>query len=259
MSGRPVAVCVDLPRLELDRPFTYLAPTGAGPGNLVSVPFHGRTVKGWILGGTDEVPQRVLPVRRVLSAIPLFDERLLSLYRWMAERYVVPLATVIGRAHPPRVAGEEEGWTMVDPPTEPRPERESVLASYGGGDRLRDATRDGGGSFLVRPLPDEEAAVCVEAVGACLANGRDASVVVPEAEPLPYTARAVAEAFPRSTLLFVGGDPRERYRAWLDVLSGRYRVVVGTPPAVFAPLRRLGLVWVNREAHPGHREERAPY
>jgi primosomal protein N' (replication factor Y) (superfamily II helicase) len=59
--------------------------------------------------------------------------------------------------------------------------------------------------------------------------------------------------------VFVGGEDRERYRAWLDILAGRYRVVVGTRPGIFAPVARLGLVWVNREAHPGHREERAPY
>jgi primosomal protein N' (replication factor Y) len=255
-----VAVCVDLPRLELDRPFTYLAPDGVGIGQLVSVPFHGRTVKGWVLGDTDDVPRRVLPVRRVLSRVGLFDERLLSLYRWMAERYVAPLAAVIGRAHPPRVAGEEGRRTPGGPaPVPARGSRGRLLTAYEGGDGLLASCRDGDGAFVVRPLPDDEAAACVEAVSACLEGGRDAIVVVPEADPLPYTARAVAEAFPGAALLFVGGDPRERYRAWLDVLAGGYRVVVGTRPAVFAPVRRLGLLWVNREAHPGHREERAPY
>jgi primosomal protein N' (replication factor Y) len=254
-----VAVTVDLPRLELDRPFTYRAPDEVGIGQLVSVPFHGRTVKGWVLGDTDEVPSRVLPVRRVLSEVALFDERLLDLYRWMAERYVAPLAAVIGRAHPPRVAGEEEGWS----PAEPAPVDEGnwggVLRGYDGADGLLAACRHGGGAFVLRPLPDDEAAACVEAVATCLAGGRDAIAVVPEAEPLPHTARALAEAFSDSALLFVGGEPRERYRAWLDVLAGRYRVVIGTRPTVFAPVRRLGLLWVNREAHPGHREERSPY
>jgi primosomal protein N' (replication factor Y) len=92
-----------------------------------------------------------------------------------------------------------------------------------------------------------------------VAGGRDAIVVVPEADPLPATARAVLEAFGRAAVLFAGGEPRQRYRTWLDIQAGRYRVVVGTRPAVFAPVRRPGLVWVNREAHPGHREERAPY
>jgi primosomal protein N' (replication factor Y) len=41
--------------------------------------------------------------------------------------------------------------------------------------------------------------------------------------------------------------------------GGRYRVVVGTRAAVFAPVGSLGLVYVAREHHGLHREERAPY
>jgi primosomal protein N' (replication factor Y) len=261
-----VAVAVDLPRLELDRPFTYRLPDELAPGTglLVSVPFHGRTVHGWVLGPTDDVPARILAVRRVLSRLPLFDERSLALYRWMSERYVVPLSLVIGRAHPPRVATEEGGEIL---PASPAPDvsASEVLATYEGGLQLLDACRGGSGNFVVRPLPDEEAASCVEAVKACVSGGRDAVVVVPEAAPLPATARAVADAFGSSALLYVSGDRgsgggqrRERYRRWLDIAAGRYRVVVGTRPAVFAPVRSLGLVWIHRDAHPGHREERAP-
>jgi primosomal protein N' (replication factor Y) len=254
-----VAVAVDLPRLELDRPFTYLAPEDVGMGHLVSVLFHGRTVKGWVLGETDDVPGRVLPLRRVLSRVPLFDRRLLALYGWMAERYVTPLATVIGRAHPPRVAGAEEGWSAGEPQPVSLPPPASILPGYEGGKRFLSACREGSGEFVLRPLPDHEAVACVEAIAECVAGGRDALVVVPEADPLPHTAQAVVDAFGPAALLLVGGEPRDRYRAWLDVLAGRYRVVVGTRSVVFAPVRRLGLLWVNREAHPGHREERAPY
>jgi primosomal protein N' (replication factor Y) len=260
VTTRAVDVAVDIPRLELDRPFTYRLPDGveAGVGDLASVPFHGRTVKGWVLGAAVEAPRRMLPIRRVLSGRPVFDGATLELCRWMAGRYVAPLATVLGRAHPPRVASEE---ARASPPPLPPPPRSQprLLPAYQGGPALVDACAGGSGAFVLRPLPEEEAALCLEAVGAALAGGRDAVVVVPEAEPLPATARAVADAFGDSCLLFAGGEPRDRYRAWLDLLAGRYRVVVGTRPAVFAPVNRLGLVWVNRDAHPGHREDRAPY
>lgn len=264
-----MAVCVDRPLLSLDRPFTYRLPgeLGAGLGSLVQVPFHGRSVRGWVLGATDDVPRRVLPVRKAVSPVRFFDARLLDLYRWMSERYVAPLATVIGRSVPPRVAGEEPsvdvaapsmagpgGPASVDlePPT-------SLLQGYRGGREMLSALRSGTGAFLVRPGPADEQALAVEAVGECRMSGRSAIVVVPEAEPVPATAARVVETFGDEVAVFLGGERRRRYRMWLDIAAGRYPVVVGTRPGVFARVSDLGLVWVARESHPGHREERAPY
>ena len=61
-------------------------------------------------------------------------------------------------------------------------------------------------------------------------------MVVPEAAPVPATARALRTAFGDRVCLYLGGDKRRRYRDWLAVRDGRYDVVVGTRPAVFAPL-----------------------
>lgn len=260
MSGPAVDVAVLVPRLELDRPFTYRLPDDVpdATGHLVSVPFHGRTVHGYVTGPAYEVPARVLPVRRILSRVPIVDLPGLDLARWMAERYVVPLATAIATLHPPRVS-EEEDAEVPEAGSTPRPSVPSALGALDRGSDLLDALREEQGAFLVRPLPGDEGAACLEAVAACLDGGRDAVVVVPEAEPLPITAELVLEAFGEAAVAFVGGEPRARYRTWLEMRAGRYRVVVGTRPAVFAPVGRLGLVWIHREVHPAHREERAPY
>ncbi len=265
LSG-PVSVCVDRPLLALDRPFTYDLPEelGAGIGSTVQVPFHGRLIRAWVLGATDDVPERMLRVRRLVSTAPAFDQRSLALYQAMRERYVVPLATIIGRAVPPRVASEELG-PGVRPGDVPRPEGagrtpdvSSVLHAYRNGSRLLEASRSGRGAFVIRPGPADEAAVAVECVRATLAGGRSAVVIVPDADPVPATAAAIADAFGDDAVLFLGGDKRARYRTWLDIGDGRHRVVVGTRPAVFAPLADLGLIFVHREGHAQHREERSP-
>src|SRR2546427_7376882 len=106
----PVDVCVDIPKLSLDRPFTYLLPedADAGVGSLVSVPFHGRAVAGWVLGLAAEVPSgKLLPIRKVRSEVRFFDEQMLLVLRWVSERYIAPLSVAIRRSYPPRVAGEE--------------------------------------------------------------------------------------------------------------------------------------------------------
>jgi len=264
LSG-PVGVCVDRPLLSLDRPFTYDLPAelGAGIGSLVQVPFHGRASRGWVLGPTEDLPKRMLAVKKVVSTVPSFDDRRLALFRWMSERYVAPLATVIGRAVPPRVASEEVGWEQREAESvrtshdgEPRT---SVLTGYRGAEPLVDAIDHGHGAFVARPAPEDEQAVAVGAVTACLAGGRRAIVLVPEADPLPATASMLQEAFGDRAVLFLGGGKRSRYRTWLEIAAGRYDVVIGTRPAVFAPVEELGLLYLARESHPAHREDRAPY
>ncbi|HEY7754894.1 MAG TPA: hypothetical protein VID69_01555 [Actinomycetota bacterium] len=279
LSG-PVEVCVDRPLLALDRPFTYELPgeLAAGVGSLVQVRFHGKLVRGWVLGPTDDVPPRMLAIHKLVTPVRSFDEPLLQLYRWMRERYVSPLAAVIGRAAPPRVAGEEvEGVTggadlrrgrsapsppfgrLRAPAPVGTPGRPPLLDGYANGSRLVGALAGGAGTFLVRTAPGEDAALAVEAVEAALEGGRSAVVVVPEVDPVPATVEAIDDAFGDRVARFFGGDKRARYRMWLEIGRGRYRVVVGTRPAVFAPVPDLGLVYVTREHHALHREERAPY
>jgi primosomal protein N' (replication factor Y) len=265
LSG-PVGVCVDRPLLSLDRPFTYDLPAelDAGIGSLVQVPFHGRATRGWVLGPTEDLPTRMLAVRKVVSPVRFFDDRQLTLFRWVSERYIAPLATVIGRAMPPRVASEEvdtDRWHQPNGSTDPvrAPLATPVLAGYRGGERALDLLREGEGAFVARPAPEDEQSLAVDAVAACLAGGRRAIVLVPEATPVPATATTLLDAFGDRAALFLGGGKRTRYRRWLEIAASRYDVVIGTRPAVFAPLDDVGLIYLARESHPAHREDRAPY
>lgn len=261
--GGPVAVCIDRPLLSLDRPFTYDLPQelGAGVGSMVKVRFHGRATRGWVLGPASELPDRLLGVEGAVSAVRYFDEGRLELFRWMSARYVAPLSAVIGRAVPPRVASEEARGQEAgaDPERASARQPSSLLADYRGGRPMLEAIHGGEGAFVLRPAPEDEQMAAVEAVGTCLAGGRRAVVVVPEAVPVPATAVALQQAFGDRVALFLGGDRRARYRTWLGIADGRFDVVIGTRPAVFAPIARPGLVYVARESHPAHREDRAPY
>ena len=237
-------------------------------GSLVQVSFHGRAVRGWVLGTTTDVPKRILKVRKLVSPVRFFDEPMLELLRWVSERYVAPLASVIARAHPPRVASEEvavDAGGAVAPLASPSPTPlrngpalQPRVATYTDGPEMLDAIWGGSGVFVLRPAPEDEVTVAVECVGAALGAGRGAIVLVPEADPLPATAAAIASEFGSAVGTFLGGDKRERYRMWIDIKAGRYTCVIGTRPAVFAPLPNLGLVFVSRESHAQHREERSP-
>ena len=252
--------------LALDKPFTYelSADLRAGVGSYVRFRFHGKLTRGWVLGPTDDIPTRILPVTRLVSPVRFFDAALLALAAAVAERYVTPLATVLGAMAPPRVAGEETPAAIAPAQQRTRegsPDGEGPLGDYRRGRELLAAIGGPGPRrWALRPAPEDEAAIALTLVAASLRRGRGALVLVPEAEPVPATATAIAAAFGSRVAMFLGGAPRERYRTWLRISRGETDVVVGTRAAVFSQIPvPLGVIVVTRESHPAFRDDRAPY
>lgn len=108
-----------------------------------------------------------------------------------------------------------------------------------------------------------------EAARATLASGRGALVVVPDARDVDRVCAALVAAgvpawSPDGTdashvRLMADDGPARRYRAFLAVLRGHARVVVGTRAAAFAPVRDLGLAVCWDDGDDLHAEPRAPY
>jgi primosomal protein N' (replication factor Y) (superfamily II helicase) len=203
----------------------------------------------------------MLPVHALASPVRWFDDAMLEVCRWVSERYLAPLATVLQRATPPRVVSEERApAAQALPVTRGHVDPPGPLRSYRNAARMLEGIeRFAPADWILRPAPEDEAAVAVDAVAVCLEAGRRALVVVPEAAPIPGVARALADVFGERCRLLLGGSKRSRARAWLDIQAGANDVVVGTRPSVFAPVPELGLIYVSRESHPALREDRAPY
>lgn len=138
---------------------------------------------------------------------------------------------------------------------------------------LVDATRAGAPAVVLTVPP---ACSPVEALGAAirttLAAGRSVLVVVPDRRDIAVWRSALDDqvagfapeyAFRgdgRSAVhvLVAEDGPSRRYRAFLDSLDGRARVLLGTRSAVFAPMPDLGLMVIWDDADPLHAEPHAP-
>lgn len=109
MSARPTGLIeVALP-VPLFQTFTYeLGPDTPAPpaGSRVVVPFRNRKEIGICLGPFEGTPPKT--VKRVIEVpddSPALNERLISLCRWIAEYYVVPLGMVLRSALPAAMTG----------------------------------------------------------------------------------------------------------------------------------------------------------
>nr|WP_203730368.1 primosomal protein N' [Streptomyces sp. SID12501] len=277
----PVArVLVDKGVLHLDRYFDYAVPeeldAEAQPGVRVRVRFgagrhrvrDGRREGGGLIDGflvarlaESDYSGPLAALAQVVSPEVVLSEELLSLARAVADRYAGSLADVLQLAVPPRNARAEKAASAVALPVTGAPDA-GTWGRYERGGAFLEALASGGApravwNALPGPQWSEELA---RAVGATLASGRGALVVVPDGRAVARVDAALTALLGegRHAVLTADAGPEKRYREWLAVRRGAVRAVVGTRAAMFAPVRDLGLVAIWDDGDDSHSEPHAP-
>lgn len=275
--GQPIAVVVvDVPLPHLDRPFEYLVPTeldaAALPGSRVKVRFAGRDVDGFILErrAQPEHPGRLSPLRRVVTGEPVLTGEVERVCRAVADLQAGSLRDVLRLAVPPRHAAAEKALPWVPEPsaalpalTDPSP----CWARYPAGPSFVRRMASGESPWAVwsaAPTPDpllDWPATLAAAAHVALDAGRGAILVVPDHRDVERVETALRAALGRGKHVRLTADqgPQARYTAFLKVLRGHVRCVVGTRAAAYAPVRDLGLVAWWDDGDDLHTEPRAPY
>src|SRR5216110_2568285 len=104
--------------------------------------------------------------------------------------------------------------------------------------------------------------IYLQAIRAALEHGHSAIVLVPEISLTPQTVERFkgrfAEAQDTVAVLHSHLSEGERHDEWHKIHSGRARIVIGPRSAVFAPLKRLGLIVVDEEHENTYKQEEAP-
>ncbi|MCU1592816.1 MAG: hypothetical protein JWO12_208 [Frankiales bacterium] len=261
-TERPVArVAVDTGVPHLDRPFDYAIPTklaAAEAGCRVRVRFSGRLVDGFVLSRLDETEHQgaLQPLQALVSPEPVLAPEVAQLARAVADRTAGTLYDVLRLAVPPRHARVE-----AEPPKEPAAQPVKPLpgswSRYPAGSAFLEGLATGAPRAVWTALPGptwpSEIALAVQT---CVAAGRGAVVVVPDARDVERVSAALE--VPHVALRADLG-PAERYRRWLAVRRGQVRAVVGTRAAAFAPVADLGLVVVWDDGDDLLAEPRSPY
>lgn len=282
-------VLIDTPLAHLDRPFDYLVPAeldeDAQPGCRVRVRFSGRQHDGILLERVAEPDHagRLSTLGSVVSPEPVLTPEVAAELRLVADHYGGTAADVLRLAVPPRHARAErsvpppgpfelDGLAALVPPapstaTEAAPH--GPWAAYPAGGALLRRLQDGQAppaSWLALPRQPPGADwpdALAQAVVATLSAGRGSVVIVPDRHDVDRVLAPLTEALGEhaDTVVRLTADlgPEARYQAFLRVLRGHARVVVGNRSAVFAPVHDLGLLACWDEADDLHQEPRAPY
>ncbi|HYY76769.1 MAG TPA: primosomal protein N' [Gaiellaceae bacterium] len=243
----------------VSKPFTYLA-DGLVKGSVVSIRFGRARRRGVVVGLEDEVPPEIKPVavERVLGAIP---PALVDLALWLADYYGSTPAralSLVAPELPARRAGAARRQRPAELPGEAEPERltESQARALG---RITDKLGKGGAFLLYGATGSGKTEVYLRACAEALGCGLDAIVLVPEIALTPQALGRFRSRFgERVAVLHSGLTEAERRDERERIAAGEARVVVGARSAVFAPVRRLGLVCVDEEQDASYKQESDP-
>ncbi|MEE2523358.1 primosomal protein N' [Pseudarthrobacter sp. J75] len=281
----PVArVLVESGVPHLDRPFDYSVPASlddtAVPGVRVKVTFNGQELSGYLLERqtTSDAGHTLVPLRKVVSAVPVLTPAVRRLAESVAARYAGTVSDVLRVAVPPRVAKLDKEYLArhsagagadAEAPATSAPatgDMPSVWAGYrsgspfllhlaGGGSPRAAVTALQGYGDAAWP------ALLAEAIVAVRASGRGAVVVVPDYRDLDRLEKALAGVLPAGDVVRLSADdgPGARYGNFLRLLEGSARVAIGTRSAAYAPVLRPGLFACWDDGDDLHIEQRAPY
>ena len=146
----------------------------------------------------------------------------------------------------------EAGWIDDAPPKSLSPD--ASLATLNA-EQLRAVDAIGEGRARYSPFlldgitGSGKTEVYLAAAAACIADGGQALLLVPEINLTPQFAQRISEALPgrRSLVLHSRLPAALRRRHWRAAAAGEPDLVLGTRLAVFAPMPRLGLIVVDEE------------
>ena len=126
--------------------------------------------------------------------------------------------------------------------------------------RLVRAAGRRGGTFLLHGVTSSgKTLVYIELIRKVLEGGRDALVLVPEIALTPQTVSRFRQAFgDQVAVLHSGLSDGERFDAWMQLRAGEKRIAVGARSAVFAPVRRLGVIVVDEEHDGSYKQSESP-
>ena len=100
--------------------------------------------------------------------------------------------------------------------------------------------------------------VYLRAIADAVAAGSQAIVLVPEISLTPQTIRRFKGRFDRVAVLHSHLTASQRHEQWRTIRRGEADVVIGPRSAVFAPVRKLGIVVVDEEHETAFKQESVP-
>lgn len=242
--------------------YTYSIPdvldSRAKPGVRCSVPLGRRKMVGFIASISEKRPSgdyEIRDIERIIDEIPVFNDELLDIAKWMRTMYFTPTGLSLSMMIP---SGRKE--SEVSPFYEPASFKAIENLSEGQEHALS-VLRSGESRFyyLFGVTGSGKSEVYLRRAEDMIKEGRQVLYMVPEITLSQQLSDEVYDRFHgRVAILHSSLTPSQRLKAWHEIMSGDIDIVIGARSSVFAPFRNLGLIILDEEHETSYKSGNTP-
>ncbi|MDD5135994.1 MAG: primosomal protein N' [Candidatus Omnitrophica bacterium] len=263
-------VAVSLP---MDRTFHYSVPQNLSEtisvGKRVFVPFLNRAIVGYVVGLCDEAD--VKNVKAIISVIdrePVLTEEMLKLTRWVKDNYFCSWGEAIAAVIP---AGIKKGKEAIGsrlksadyenekfPQSTPHDlveEQSRALKSV-----IESVDKHEHKTYLLHGITSSgKTEVYLQAIDHVLKSGGQAIMLVPEISLTPQTIERFSSRFgDHVAVIHSRLTAAKKFLEWKRIKDGKANIVVGARSAIFAPVKKLGVVIIDEEHETSYKQDDVP-
>lgn len=248
--------------IAIDQPFDYTCPSEitCTPGDIVEVPFRGKTAFGVVWGNqSTSYAGKMKSIVRRLDLPPLSPE-IRQFVEWVASYNLAPLGMVLKMVLPvmPEASSKsrkpfEIGIPDLDTNVVALSDDQEFAATA----IQKAIEEDVFQPFLLDGVTGSgKTEVYLSAIADTLRKGRQVVVLLPEIALTSQWLDRFRRRFGVDPLQWHSGlAPRVRQQTWAAVLTSRASVIVGARSALFLPYPNLGLIIVDEEHDPSYKQE----
>ena len=233
--------------LPIEGPFDYFVPpaweSNLKPGVRAEVSFGRRYCLGYVVGKAKRAQvKKVKPIFKIIDDAPVLDKALLKLTREVADYYACSWGEAIETAMPTSLRkGRRIELNIAKIHKAKNKKAEIVLLQDLSGRKRRE--------------------VYLEEINKSVYMGEGVIILAPDKESASLIRKEIKDRLNNVEVGLIHSylPEKEELRQWLEIKSGRIRVVVGTRMAIFAPLANPGLIIIEEEQSPVYKHEAVPH
>jgi len=245
--------------LPIKQNYTYISPEIIPIGCRIKAELGVQRLTAWVVEQLDSPPDglgRLKAIGARIDTEPLFDLEFLELAKWLSELTMCSLGETLAAMLP---SGNREDRELGDDFCDISDETIDALSA----DQevaLRNIEADDDGWFYLYGITGSgKTEVFLRAAQTVIEGGDSVIYLVPEIALTHHLMGSLRNRFRGLVaVLHSSLSPSKRLFEWRRIQSSSARLVLGARSAVFAPLKRLGLIIIDEEHEGSYKSNAAP-